>query len=177
MKKTGICYKTIKGQNKDSKHDDYATPQYAWDEIINFIPKNKTIYEPFYLDGGSGEYLKSQGLDVIHRPIDFFENAKNLDYDFILSNPPYSDCKGLFKFLKELDKPFMLLLPTVKLHTNYISNFYDGTNTQIIIPRKRVHFLKYEDKKPVKDWKNGTSFDCIWFCYKMNFTKDIQYGK
>tara|TARA_Y100000114_G_scaffold60327_1_gene55284 strand:+ start:1877 stop:2410 length:534 start_codon:yes stop_codon:yes gene_type:complete len=177
MKRTGVCFKKIKGQNKNDKHDDYATPQYAWDEIINFIPKNKTIYEPFYLDGGSGKYLKSKGLNVIHENIDFFENAKKLEYDFILSNPPYANCKKLFSFLKEVDKPFMLLLPTVKLHTNYVSDFFDGRETQIIIPRKRVHFVKYVDGVAVKDWKPLTSFDCVWICYKMGFDKDIQYGK
>ena len=173
---SGTYFKKVKGQEKHIRCNDYSTPDYGWDEIIKFIPKDKVIYEPFYLDGGSGNYLKSKGLNVIHKKIDFYEKAKELEYDYILSNPPFQDCKNLFIFLEELDKPFMLLLPTLKLHTNYVSNFFKEKKTQIIIPRKRVHFTKYIDEKKVEGWKNGTAFDCVWICYKMNFEKDIQYG-
>ena len=41
------------------KHDDYITPKKAWEDIVKFIPKNKTIYMPFYCDGVCGEDMKS----------------------------------------------------------------------------------------------------------------------
>jgi len=174
---SGTFFKKVKGQSRSNiKHNDYSTPDYGWDEIINFIPKDKIIYEPFYLDGGSGKYLKSKGLNVIHENVDFYNKDNHKNYDFILSNPPFDNCKGLFKFLDELNKPFMLLLPTLKLHTNYISNFFNGKKIQIIVPRRRVHFMKYVDGKEVEGWKKGTAFDCVWICYKMNFDKDIQFG-
>ena len=56
------------------KHDDYMTPNYAWDNIKHLIPKDKIIWEAFYGDGCSGEHLKSLGFQVIHEQIDFFEN-------------------------------------------------------------------------------------------------------
>ena len=59
-----------------------------------------------------------------HSFSDFFEKAKEVKYDYILSNPAFSNCKGLFKFLDEVDKPFMLLLPTLKLHTQYMAEFF-----------------------------------------------------
>jgi len=50
-------FKQIKGQSKKDKHDEYSTPESAWDEILRFlesegITKDKIIYEPYYLDGG-----------------------------------------------------------------------------------------------------------------------------
>ena len=36
------------------KHDDYMTPKYAWENIKNYIPKDKVIWEAFYGDGNSG---------------------------------------------------------------------------------------------------------------------------
>jgi len=31
------------------KHDDYMTPKSAWDNIKHFIPKDKVIWEAFYV--------------------------------------------------------------------------------------------------------------------------------
>ena len=36
-------------------HDDYMTPKTAWNNIKQYIPKNKVIWEAFYGDGKSGE--------------------------------------------------------------------------------------------------------------------------
>tara|TARA_B100000795_G_C22680168_1_gene391465 strand:+ start:140 stop:679 length:540 start_codon:yes stop_codon:yes gene_type:complete len=169
-------FKSTPGGNRDGNLNDYATPESAWDEILKFIPHDRCIYEPFYLDGSSGLYLQSKNLNVIHVNQDFYEIAPNIEYDFILTNPPFHDCKKLFTFLKLIDKPFVMLLPTAKIHTNYIASFYNEGNCQLIIPRKRIHYQKYIDGKSVSDWKKGTTFDSCWFCYKMKFPLDIQFS-
>jgi len=152
------------------KHDDYMTPKSAWENIKHLIPQDKVIWEAFYGDGKSGEYLKELGFDVIHEPIDFFENNVG---DIIVSNPPFSKSKEIMKRLKELDKPFIIILPASKICTSYIRENYKNDKLQIIIPRKRIHFLKYIDGKPVEGWKNACAFDCFYYCYKMDFDKDI----
>ena len=80
------------------KHDDYMTPKYAWENIIEYIPKNKVIWEAFYGDGKSGDYLKELGLTVIHEQIDFFKENKG---DIIISNPPFSLAKDIMNRLLE----------------------------------------------------------------------------
>jgi hypothetical protein len=152
------------------KHDDYMTPKYVWEHIQHLIPKDKVIWEPFYGDGTSGTHLRELGFEVIHKPIDFFEN--NLG-DIIVSNPPFSKSKQVMAQLKKLDKPFIMILPAQKINTSYVRENYKNTELQIIIPRKRIHFLKLVDGKLVEGWKNQTSFDCFYYCYKMNFPKDI----
>ena len=103
------------------KHDDYMTPKSAWENIKQFIPTDKVIYEPFYGDGKSGEYLRQLGFTVIHEPIDFFENDLG---DIIVSNPPFSKSKDILKRLKDLDKPFILILPSSKINTSYFREFF-----------------------------------------------------
>ena len=56
------------------RHDDYMTPKYAWEDIQQYIPKDKVIWEVFYGDGKSGSYLKDLGFNVIHEQVDFFKN-------------------------------------------------------------------------------------------------------
>lgn len=150
------------------KHDDYMTPKYAWENIAHIIPKNKVIWEPFYGDGKSGEYLTELGFNVIHKKIDFFENNEG---EIIVSNPPFSEIKKILIRLKELDKPFILILPSSKLNTSYIREWKD--KLQIIIPRKRIQFLKLINGIQPENFKNACNFDCFYYCYKIELEKDI----
>ena len=152
------------------EHDDYMTPKSAWENIQHLIPKDKIIWEAFYGDGKSGTYLKELGFNVIHEPIDFFEN--NLG-DIIVSNPPFSKAKEIMKRLKNLDKPFMIIMPSSKINTSYFRENFMNRGLQIIIPRKRIHFEKLIEGEKPKNWKNACNFDCFYYCYKMGFEKDI----
>jgi hypothetical protein len=154
------------------KHDDYMTPKYAWENIQHLIAKDKVIWEAFYGDGESGKYLTELGFDVIHKPVDFFENDLG---DIIISNPPFSKSKEVMGRLKELDKPFIVILPASKICTQYIRENYKNSELQIIIPRKRIHFIKHVDGKQPENWKNACNFDCFYYCYKMGFDKDIMW--
>ena len=153
------------------KHDDYMTPKYAWENITHLIPKDKIIWEPFYGDGKSGEYLRELCCkEVIHEPIDFFENNCG---EIIISNPPFSHSKAVMNRLKELDKPFIIIMPSAKINTSYFRENYMNSGLQIIIPRKRIHFSKQIDGELVEGWKNACNFDCFYYCYKMGFERDI----
>ena len=154
------------------KHDDYMTPKYAWENISHLIPRDKIIWEAFYGDGESGKYLNELGFNVIHKPIDFFKSNEG---EIIVSNPPFSQSKEIMKRLKELDKPFIIILPSSKINTQYVRENYKNSNLQIIIPRKRIHFNKLIEGETPEGWRNACNFDCFYYCYKMNFDKDITW--
>ena len=157
---------------KHIKHDDYMSPKITWENIQHIIPRDKVIWEAFYGDGKSGEYLKELGFNVIHDRDDFFTSNKG---DIVVSNPPFSKTKEILMRLKELEKPFILLLPTGKLITHYCGNLFNNTEDrlQILIPKKRIHFRKMVDGKPVEGWKNATAFDCFYYCWKIGLDRDI----
>ena len=157
-----------------SKHDCYMTPKYAWENIKDYIPKDKVIWEAFYGDGESGKYLTELGFNTIHEEIDFFENDKG---EVVVSNPPFSKCKEIFTRLVELDKPFILILPSSKINTQYFRKLFSKNKDkiQIIIPRKRIHFTKLVDGKKPEKWKNACNFDCFYYCWKMGLENDITW--
>jgi hypothetical protein len=151
------------------KHDDYMTPKYAWENIKEFIPKDKVIWEAFYGDGTSGEYLHDLGFDVIHNDDNFFENNNG---DVVVSNPPFSKAKEVLSRLVALNKPFILILPSSKINTQYVRNLFKDQDDklQIIIPKKRIQFIKNGN-----ELNNKCNFDCFYYCWKMNLERDITW--
>lgn len=155
------------------KHDDYMTPKSAWENIRGYIPKVK-IWEAFYGDGKSGQYLTELGFDVIHEEIDFFDDATTPEYDCLVSNPPFSRSKEVMDRLYELDKPFIIILPVSKITTQYFRQ-WANKDIQIIVPFKRIHFEKLVDGKRPENWKNACNFDCFYYCYKIGLDKDLTF--
>ena len=154
------------------KYDDYMTPKYAWENIKQYIPNDKTIWEPFYGDGKSGVYLSELGFNVIHNDNDFFKNSEG---DIIVSNPPFSDYKRILQRLIQLDKPFILILPSSKINTQIFRNlFYNDQRLQLIIPRKRIQFKKLDKDGNIEN-TNKCNFDCFYYCWKMDLERDINW--
>ena len=156
------------------QHDDYMTPKSAWEDIKEYIPQNKKIWEAFYGDGNSGNYLKDLGFDVIHEKENFFIHNKG---DVVVSNPPFSLCKEILFRLKELEKPFILILPSSRINTQYVREFMKDNEhpLQIIIPKKRSQFTKLVDGKIPVGWKSQCNFDCFYYCWRMNLESDITW--
>ena len=146
-------------------NDEYMTPPSAWEAIQKYIPKNKVIWEAFYGDGKSGDVLRTLGFKVIHDEVDFFEN--NLG-DVIVSNPPFSKLPQILERLAHLNKPFIIIMPSSKLNTQYFKKLF-AAKIQIIVPEKRINFFR---NAPV-GWKSSCNFDCFYYCFKMKLPKDI----
>jgi len=156
--------------NKTFKiYDDYMTPKSAWNDIKDYIPKDKIIWEAFYGDGKSGDHLKELGFNVIHNNNDFFTSNYG---DIIVSNPPFSKSKEVLQRLKEINKPFIIILPSSKINTQYMRELFMNYELQIIIPKKRIHFLKLVNGN-LTNKKSSCNFDCFYYCYKMNLNHDI----
>ena len=155
------------------KYDCYMTPKSAWENIKQYIPNDKTIWEPFYGDGKSGEYLRELGFNVIHNDNDFFENNEG---DIVISNPPFSDYKRILQRLIELDKPFILILPASKINTQTVRKLFcnNDQRLQLIIPRKRIQFKKLHQDGSIEN-TNKCNFDTFFYCWKMNLEKDITW--
>ena len=150
------------------------TPKHAWENIAHLIPKDKIMWEAFYGDGTSGTHLRDLGFNTIHEPIDFFDDDTVPEYDILISNPPFSQSKNIMNRLYELDKPFILIMPSSKINTSYFRQWRDR-NIQIVIPIKRIHFTKLVDGIVPDNYKSSCNFDCFYYCYKIGLDKDITW--
>ncbi len=151
-------------QDKDS--DNYITNKEDWERIKEFIPTNKKIWSPFYCDGKQKEYFAEMGFDIIHEDKDFFSYTP--EYDLIIDNPPFSKKKEILERLKELDKPFIIICPSMLLSYKYFQNNFKN-KIQVIIPYNRVilNHLNSNNKNYAPPYAS------FFFCYKMNLEKDL----
>jgi len=152
-------------QDRDS--DNYITNKYEWERIKEYIPTDKIIWSPFYCDGKQKEYFKELGYDIIHEDKDFFSYTP--EYDIIIDNPPFSKKNEILIKLNDLDKPFILICPSMMLSYKYFQTNFKDKNIQLIIPYKRMNFKHLNSNK-----KNySPPFASFYYCYKMNLPKDI----
>jgi hypothetical protein len=156
-----------------SKHNDFMTPKYIFEEIKDLIPKDKTISMPFYGDGKCGTYMKELGFKVIHQQEDFFENDRG---ELVIDNPPYEIKGKIIEELVKRNKPFMLIVPVSTMCYNYSKILSE--HFQLCIPKKRPKYIYYDKKTKKLDpnWKKkNAAFDSVWICWKMNLEHDINF--
>ena len=152
---------------EDKDNDNYITDKNVWERIKPFIPNGKKIWSPFYCDGKQKDYFKELGFDILHEDEDFFENNKG---DIIIDNIPFSKKKEILIRLKELDKPFILIIPTLLLSLKWFQKLYSN-QIQVIIPMERLTFTKYNEKSCGYTPPYGSFI----YCYKMNLEKDLTF--
>jgi hypothetical protein len=151
------------------KDDQYYTSFETWKLIEPFISKNFTLWECFYSENSkSAIFLRQLGYDVISEKVDFYKH--NLG-NIIVSNPPFSDLKNIMKRLYEIVKCFIIIVPISKLCCKYMSPFKG--KLQIIIPKKRINFIKCDLNGDIIKQKNSCNFDSIFLCYQMKLSSDI----
>lgn len=138
----------------DKASDEVYTPDYAIKPILKYINDKKyTIWCPF--DTEENEYvhcLRAAGHTVIVSHIDtgknFFYYEPEEDYDYIISNPPFSVKDDILKRLYELNKPYAMLMPLPTLQG--IKRFPYIKNCQILILIGVLIFIKIWKRKLFK---------------------------
>jgi hypothetical protein len=150
------------------KHDDYMTPYKAWADICKYLPRDRKVWEAFRGDGTSAQHLRQLGLDVVCEDVDFFETSHG---DCVVSNPPFSILPKVLERLRALNKSFVIIMPTYTMNTQYFQRLFK--DIQVIVPSKRIQFKKLVDGVEVPT--PGCSFDCLYYCWKMNLPRDIVF--
>lgn len=138
------------------KQDEWMTPDYAVKALLPFLPEKSEILCPFdkpdsafvrVLRGARYKVWQSHIEGPTHGK-DFFsfdgrmQSVKN--YDFIISNPPYSQKDAVFKKLFELDRPFCMLMgATAGLFEGKRFNLFQehGDNLTVIWLSPRVSYI------------------------------------
>jgi len=137
-----------------SQNDEFYTPEYAVEPILRYLPKSGIVWCPF--DTEESHFVKmirKHGCEVIATHIDngqdFFE-YEPADYDYIVSNPPYSLKNEVFERLFKLNKRFAMLVGVVGLFESQKRfNLFKNNYFDVMYLNKRVAFFKsFQEQKP-----------------------------
>ena len=150
-----------KSQNKVSR-DEFYTPRVLVEAILPYLPKDKIIWSPF--DTKNSEFvlvLKENGYKVVYSHIvdgqDFF-NYEPEKWDIIVSNPPFTKKLEVLKRLKELNKPFAIILGINCLDYIVMQDYFrnEMSDIQFLFQNRKMSFNG-----------NPSSFNSSYFCRKL----------
>ena len=161
-----------------NKRDNWQTPNIAMDYLLPYIPSYmKTVWEPACGEMNIVKYLAKEGFTVTATDIkmgqDFFTGSHLGNYDIQITNPPYSLTDKWLEHSFRLDRPFALLLPIYALHSGVRCKMYSKHQIQVIVPPKRIAFIKPPNKKPKKGDK--PPFAAVWVTWGLNLENDLVY--
>ena len=137
-----------------SGNDEFYTPKYAVVPILNYIPIDSIVWCPFDTEDSwfVREFI-SRGTEVIATHIktgqDFFDYEPD-NYDYIISNPPYSLKTQVFERLFSLERPFAMLVGVVGLfESKRRFELFRDNDFEVMYFNKRIAFFKnYTEEKP-----------------------------
>ena len=168
-KKISGTYLSMCNSTYEKKDDDWETPLYVLKDLENIIPTGSIIYDPFYCKGYVKKCWNLLGYECINEDKNAFDKTTHpSNFDYIVSNIPFSKKQKIFKFFTETypDKPIIFLIPSECMCSKWIKSYWD--KLQFIIPNGRYSFYKKSQKKVSSFWKNT-----CWYCFNCNLTEKI----
>ena len=161
--------------SRQGSPDDFQTPPIALEPLIPFLNPDWTIWECAVGKGNLSKELMKKGFNVIETDIlggnfDFL-TQKPIQWDCIITNPPFSLKQEFLQRCYELGTPFALLLPLTGLEGKKRGELFRKYGIQLIIPNKRINFETPSGKG------GGSWFQTVWFCYGLNLPKELNFVK
>lgn len=144
-------------------NDECYTPKYVVEEILHYLPKDKIYWLPFDTDESEFvKVLKENGYRYINSHISYgqdYYTYEPVEWDIMLSNPPFTDKRKIFERALSLNKPFALLMTNTWLNDTAPKRLFFDKELQLFMFTKRINFDNVE--------KNKITFGCSFYCYDL----------
>lgn len=155
------------GRTKES--DECLTPRYVINPILKYLKQKnfKNVWCPFDLDHSLYvRILKQNGYNVTNTHIlgggNFLDiNPDTIDFDVIVSNPPFTLKDEVLERLYEINKPFAILLPIQSLQSAKRTPLFIKNGLQLLCFDKRACFYTNNEMEYIKF---GNHFASAYFC-------------
>lgn len=144
------------------KNDECYTPRYGVEPLLEFLPKfkDKIIWLPF--DDENSEFVKvlsENRYKIVNSHIKYGQDFYRFEpekWDVIVSNPPFTNKKEIFKRAIDFNKPFCLLMSMTWLNDSTPKKLFRDESLQLLLFEERMQF-----KGQAKDKIN---FSSAYFC-------------
>ena len=152
-----------------SGNDEFYTPRYAIWPLVPYLKPERRILCPFDTEESwFVGVLRGEGHEVTARHIntgqDFFDltTFSVQDFDYIISNPPYSKKTEVLQHLFRLGRPFAMLVGIVGLFESQkrFEMFRDNDFEVMYFNRRIAYYRDYADEKPALN----PPFSSVYIC-------------
>ncbi len=145
-------------------HDECYTPPYVVEAIVPYLPSGKTIWCPFDKEYSPFvQVLRENRFDVIYSHLDEgkdFYMYEPEHWDLIVSNPPFTGKKDIFKRALSFGKPFALLMTVTWLNDAAPVDVFNRRDLQLYMFRDRVRYINPDGT----EMGNVVNFKSAFFC-------------
>ena len=144
-------------------NDECYTPAAAVKPILKYIKKDWVIWCPF--DTAESEFVKqiSKTNRVIFSHIkngeDFYNYEPAEKWDAIISNPPFTNKRGIFARALSFNKPFALIMSNTWLNDAAPKQLFKEKPLQLLMFEERIKFINNGIIN------NKITFSSSYFCY------------
>ena len=145
-------------------NDECYPPDYAVKPILEYIPRDVTVWCPFDTDKSEFVRLISKQNKVINSHLDdgqdFLQWQPKDDWDMIVSNPPFSNKRKFFERALSFDKPFALIMTNTWLNDSTPKILFKDKDLQLLMFDKRMEFNQSDRKV-----NNKITFSSSYYCW------------
>ena len=128
---------------KGCKSDEWYTPIEIVRTMLNVFPPKvgDKIILPFDTDKSNFTKIVTREYDplAIYGINDFL--TKDYEFDYLITNPPYSNKDEIIARCIETGRPCVLVLPIDALGGVQRHRLYSQTNISVYVPTKRIKFI------------------------------------
>lgn len=147
------------------KNDECYTPEYVVEAIVPYLSKDKVVWCPFDKDDSAFvKVLRKHGFKVVNSHIDYgqdFYTYEPKQWDILVSNPPFTNKRGIFSRALSFNKPFALIMSNTWLNDAAPNVLFTEKDLQLLMFRKRINFIG----------SNGfigrPTFSSSFYCYNL----------
>lgn len=170
-RRRGIVVKPFKADPADH----CETPLRAYEDIAPVLKwLGGTLYDPYYCAGGAKRRLGQLGFDLHHKNVDCYKTWDKVEFDVLITNPPYSG-----EHLERLacfcaDRSFLWLVPEWVHKKDYFKTSMEGKYPLFLSPPKRYIYEPppgYRVKTKSDTHKKTAPFHSIWIVWAGSQTR------
>jgi hypothetical protein len=146
------------------KNDECYTPAYGVTPIIKYIPKDAVVWCPF--DKVQSQFVqqitKTNKVIISHidNGEDFLSWEPEVNWDVIVSNPPFTNKRKFFERALSFNKPFALVMTNTWLNDAAPKQLFKDRDLQLLMFDKRMEFIQ-----PNSVTTGKITFSSSYYCY------------
>lgn len=155
-----------KKANAGGPLDECYTPGYAVEALCTFLKPGATIWEPAAGSGRLATHLAQRGFRVLTSSLndgqDFLTTTPSEPFDYIITNPPYSNKDGFVQRCQSFGVPYALLVPVETTGSGRILSCYPDGDYEELLFTRRIHFEMPEKGDPLVFKPGDVLYEWQW---------------